>query len=432
MTHTGYFDSPWPSEDGGPSRLQVPRKGGGLNIQSETVLQCTSKRTHMSTMAVLGAPGEVFLLSHSVIRSHIGLPTSASVTRIDPESLNTLYRSPTLQGGPMWPGGMAVHINGNLYVVYGRYAHKLDRQCNLLSTYLLPLNEPYNSFVVLDNGLIVTKNLSATTPAQLTILKPDTFKSACNDVICPEASIARLSAHGNTVYLVGVTKVWRFHWNETLQRLIRDPDWQCHYLNDASQSYGWDMVIEGNNGWFMDNGKHNYLMSMLGAGVNAAPNRLIRVSLNHSETFQSWAVSGLPHGSITNPPLVDVSRRIVVGFDSANRHLRAWRISDPDDNKGHVQLTALWHHTPFGAASHMVLFPSTGELCVNDYKRFKEQLVVLDIENGQEKSRVNTGGWMQGVVFPCAGWHQDFYWCAMDRISRIFVPPVHSSRNEHA
>jgi hypothetical protein len=102
-----------------------------------------------------------------------------------------------------------------LYVVYGRYAHKLDRQCNLLSTYLLPLNEPYNSFVVLDNGLIVTKNLSATTPAQLTILKPDTFKSACNDVICPEASIARLSAHGNTVYLVGVTKVWRFHWNET-------------------------------------------------------------------------------------------------------------------------------------------------------------------------------------------------------------------------
>ena len=116
----------------------------------------------MSTMAVLGAPGEVFLLSHSVIRSHIGLPTSASVTRIDPESLNTLYRSPTLQGGPMWPGGMAVHINGNLYVVYGRYAHKLDRQCNLLSTYLLPLNEPYNSFVVLDNGLIVTKNLSAT------------------------------------------------------------------------------------------------------------------------------------------------------------------------------------------------------------------------------------------------------------------------------
>jgi hypothetical protein len=68
----------------------------------------------------------------------------------------------------------------------------------------------------------------------------------------------------------------------------------------------------------------------------------------------------------------------------------------------------------------MVLFPSTGELCVNDYKRFKEQVVILDIETGQEKSRVSTGGHMQGVVFPSAGWHNDFYWCSMDRLTRVF------------
>ena len=99
----------------------------------------------------------------------------------------------------MWPGGMAVHANGDIIVVYGRYAHKLNRQCKLIASFLLPVNEAYNSFVVLDNGLIVTKNLSDTTPAQLTTLYPDSFSMASSDVMCPEASIARLSAHGNTV-----------------------------------------------------------------------------------------------------------------------------------------------------------------------------------------------------------------------------------------
>lgn len=370
-------------------------------------------------MTVLGAPGEVFLMTHSVLRSHLGLSTSANVSLIDPITLKTVRQSIPLAGGPMWPGGMAVHANGSLIVVYGRYAHKLDRQCNLLKSYLLPIHEAYNSFVVLDNGLVVTKNLSSSTPAQLTTLNPETFKSACNDVICPEASIARLSAIGNTVYVVGVSRVWRYHWHDASQRLVRDTKWQCHYLQNASQSYAWDMVIEGDHGWLMDNGQHNYLMSMLGAGQNKSPNRLIRISLKQTDSFQTWPVSGLPFGSITNPPLVDAARRIVVGFDSANRHLKAWRmISSPDSSD--VQLQEIWHLPEMGAASHMLLFPNSGELCVNDYERFSEQVVVLDIETGREKSRVRTGGWMQGVVFPSPGWHHDFYWCSMDRLTRVF------------
>lgn len=370
-------------------------------------------------MTVLGAPGEVFLMTHSVLRSHLGLSTSANVSLIDPITLKTVRQSVPLAGGPMWPGGMAVHANGSLIVVYGRYAHKLDRQCNLLKSYLLPIHEAYNSFVVLDNGLVVTKNLSSSTQAQLTTLNPETFKSACNDVICPEASIARLSAIGNTVYVVGVSRVWRYHWHDASQRLVRDTKWQCHYLQNASQSYAWDMVIEGDHGWLMDNGQHNYLMSMLGAGQNKSPNRLIRISLKQTDSFQTWPVSGLPFGSVTNPPLVDVARRIVVGFDSANRHLKAWRmISSPDSSD--IQLQEIWHLPEMGAASHMLLFPNSGELCVNDYERFNEQVVVLDIETGREKSRVRTGGWMQGVVFPSPGWHHDFYWCSMDRLTRVF------------
>jgi len=234
-----------------------------------------------------------------------------------------------------------------------------------------------------------------------------------------------LSAHGNTVYVVGVSRVFRYHWQEASQQLVRDPDWEFHYLQDATQSYGWDMVIDGEHGWFMDNGKHNYFMSMLGAGMHKAANRLIRVSLHNAQSHQSWEVSGLPHGSITNPPLIDLKRRIVLGYDSANRHLRAWRIDAAANGNEHdVELNPLWHHENFGAASHMLLFANSGEVCVNDYKRFNEQVLVLDIETGQEKARVQTGGLMQGVVFPSAGWHRDFYWCSMDRLARVYVPTV--------
>jgi hypothetical protein len=72
----------------------------------------------------------------------------------------------------------------------------------------------------------------------------------------------------------------------------------------------------------------------------------------------------------------------------------------------------------------MLLFANTGEVCANDYSRFNEKVLVLDIETGQEKARVKTGGLMQGVVFPSAGWNRDFYWCSMDRLSRIYVPSV--------
>ena len=175
MAPSGYFDSPWPCEDAGPSRLQTPHNTACLDLQTDMKLACTSKRTQMSTMTVLGAPGEVFLLTHSALRSYLGLATTAQVSRIDPVTLKTLESSPRLEGGPMWPGGMAIHANGHIMVVYGRYAHKLNRQCQPVAAYMLPVNEPYNSFVVLDNGLIVTKNLSDTTPAQLTTLHPDSF-----------------------------------------------------------------------------------------------------------------------------------------------------------------------------------------------------------------------------------------------------------------
>jgi hypothetical protein len=362
----------------------------------------------MSTMTVLGAPGEVFLLTHSALRAQIGLPTTARVERIDPVTLKTIARSPRLPGGPMWPGGMAVLGNGDLYIVYGRWLHRLGRDCTVKAALQLPIDAPYNSFVVLACGLIVTKNLSDTVPARLSVIDPETCREIAS-LTCPEASIARLSADGDTVYLVGVTTIIRLHW--TGSALEIDPDWRWAYLGDSGNSYGWDVVLAAGHAWFMDNGHHRYRTSMIGAGVNPTANRLLRVALDDCDDHQAVAVSGSPGGSITNPPLVDAERGIVIAYDSANRHLRAFDLT----------LKPLWHKSGFGAASHMLLFEASGEIVTNDFGTGGESVVILDITGGAERGRVRIGGLMQGVVFPSPGWNRDLYWCSMAKVARVFV-----------
>ena len=420
MSRSGYLNTPWPGEDGGPARLQIPQSayglGLGLGLQRGERLACVTRHTLLSTMTLLGAPGEVYLLTHSALRARIGLPTTACVELIDPLTLKTLQKSPRLKGGPMWPGGMALHRNGNLYVVYGRYAHKLDRACQPLASHKLPLDQAYNSFVILDNGLIVCKNLSDKTNARLSVLDAETLQPACADIDCPEPSIARLSAVGNTVYVVGVRSLFRYHWNDSTGQLEFDTNWRFDYASGTSQTYGWDVVITDEHAWFMDNGQHRYFYKMLGAGVSPTANRLLRVSLHDASEHHSVEVSGLAGGSITNPPLIDMRRRIVIAYDSANAVLRAWRFGTAT-----FDLTPLWEKSPFGCASHMILYPESGELIINDYHHQSENVVVLDIKTGTERARINSGGITQGVVFPSPGWGRDFYWSSMGKLARIFV-----------
>ena len=427
MTSTGYLDSPWPGEDAGPQRLQTPHAvqalnpAPSLNLRPGEHLACTTRNTLFSTMTVLGAPGEVYLLTHSALRARLGFPTTACVERIDPITLAPLAQSPRLAGGPMWPGGMAIHRNGDIVVVYGRHAHRLDRACVPLARFQLPVNEPYNSFVILDNGLVVTKNLSRRTPARLTVLDPQTLEPVGQDTVCAEPSVARLSALGNCVYVVGLRSILRYHWDARQQRLVRDDGWSWDYIGSSSQTHGWDVVLDGENAWFMDNGHHRYVHRMVAAGVSRTANRLLRVSLSDAQDHDAIDVCGLVGGSITNPPLVDVKRGIVIGYDSANRHLQAWSLRAHSAQRRRAELTPRWQRRPFGCASHMILYPGSGELVINDYRHHGEEVVVLDIDTGQERGRVRSGGVMQGVVFPSVGFGRDFYWSSMGRLARVYV-----------
>ncbi len=416
MNKSGYFNSPWPGEDGSAQRLQVPSNLSGLDIGAAEKPQVTKRKFwwDFGNLVVLREKGQVYLLRANYLRHrYLRLPSSSVLERIHPETLEVIQKSPRLKGGPMWPGGLAVHRNGKIYVVYGRYCHCLDADCNLLKSFKLPRNAPYNSFVILDNGYLVMKHFSHQQKAHLTILDPETLEPVSEEVETIEPSIARLSAKENTIYVVGTESIFRYHFREGKPEL--DPSWKFTYIKDPKQTYGWDVVLSEKDAWFLDNGKHRYQFQMIGAGVSKNPLNFIRVSLQDSNDTSIQTVSNLPKGTVTNPPLFAEDKKILIVYDSGNSLIKALKYEE--DTK---VFRELWKKAGFGCSSHMIYYPDTGELCTNDYKTFTgDSSVVLDIETGEEKLRARLRNIFQGVIFPCPGWNRDYYYLTLDALIRV-------------
>jgi hypothetical protein len=394
-------------------------------------------------MVVLRDPGEVYVLRHTLGRRPFEHPVTAWVEQIDPETLAPFRRSPVLASGPFWPGGLAAHRNGSLHVVTGNHCHRLSPDLELLATRELPGPRPYNSFVVLRDGTLVMKDFDRdlAEPATLVLLDPDTLERRCSDVPLDEPVIARLSADGDDLYVVGATSVFRLHWDGPA--LARDPDWGAPYLGPGN-SYGWDPVVAGGQLWFMDNGAHDFVTTMRGAGVAPGPVHLHRFSLDNAGDREQVEVCGLPRGAVTDPPLYDAERRIAVAYDSANGVVQAFRF-------GQI-LTPLWRRE-LAHAAHMIFYPATGELVLHDFRSpafqrtragrafgrratavmrherlrraatrmSRDEVVVVDIETGREKGRAAVPSLMQSVVFPAPGFGRDLYWCTMTTLARIEV-----------
>jgi hypothetical protein len=172
--------------------------------------------------------------------------------------------------------------------------------------------------------------------------------------------------------------------------------------------------------------------------------RLVRMSLEDSEDRECVDVCGLARGAVTNPPLYDVGRRIAVAYDSANGVVQAFRFGS--------RLEPLWRRE-MSHGAHMVLHPGTGELVLNDFhgpavgrtrvgravsrratavvrraalrrlatRGSRDEVVVVDIETGEERGRAAVPSLMQSVVFPAPGFGRDLYWCTMTTLARIAV-----------
>jgi putative molybdenum carrier protein len=438
-----YWPSPWPAEDGGPRRSQAPAGLAGIVARPDCAPTVVHRDALGATMLVLRARGELFALRHTM-PARPEQPCTAWVERLDPETLATLARSPDLEAGPFWPGGLACHANGSLYVVFGNHAHRLSADLTLLRSHELPRLRPYNSFVLLANGLLVTKDFDHAThePALLSVLDPETLAPACEPVPLPEPSIARLSADGDVVYAAGDHTLFRLAWNG--RTLVRDGSWSHRYRTYPDQSYAWDVVLEGGHAWFMDQGAHDYAGTMLGAGVAAGPIRLFRVSLADARDHDSVEVSRQPRGTCTNPPLYDPERRIAVGYDSGNGVIAAWRHTEAG------ALEPLWQR-PLATAGHLIRFPDTGAILAYDFRApavfrtrafravaqriaplaarpaarralsraTSEDVVLLDVTTGEERARASIPTMFQSVVFPAPGWANDLYYCSFSTIARV-------------
>jgi hypothetical protein len=399
----------WRYEDGGPRRTQTV--DGGLFIKDGERLEVTTRTAPAVTMVVGRDGGELFLLRHTA-----GDGAVAIVERIDPITLESLASSGELPAGPVWPGGIGAHENGSIYVVFGNHAHRLDDDLHAVASRELPRHRPYNSFVTLPDGHLVTKDFGGSRPGvtvapedrepcEVLVLEPDGLEIVARTVL-PEPSIARLSADGDDVYIVGDASLLRAHWDG--RSLAHDAGFAARYRTLDGQTYGWDCVLAAGAAWFLDNGdgSERYSGTLRGNGVSTAPLHLVRVALATGEVTMV-EICGLPGGLIANPPVVDESRGVVVGYDSGNGVLAGFDIDT---------LSPRWRREQ-DHASHLLLYRDTGELVTGD----GTDVVVLDIATGDELARADSGGGVQSVLFPAPGVGRDFYVCSFLAISRVEV-----------
>lgn len=425
----------WPFEDGGPTRRQTvstralglpfrPPEGppqqhgddqrGNRNAQQRTpALEVTTRVAPAATMVVARGPGELFFLRHTA-----GEGAVATVERIDPVTLEPTAVSPELAGGPVWPGGLGAHPDGALHVVFGNHAHRLDAETlEVEAVRRLPRDRPYNSFVVLSDGHLVTKDFSGSLPGaplaaadrepcELVVLEPEGLEIV-DRLVLPEASIARLSADGNEVYVVGDTSLLRVRWDGASLRF--DDGFVAPYRTMEGQTFGWDCVLAAGAAWFLDDGdgSERFSGTLRGHGLSTAPLHLVRVDLASGDVMLA-EVCGLPGGLVANPPLVDERRSVVVGYDSGNGVVVGFDLET---------LTVRWRRDQDHAA-HLLLFEPTGELVTGD----GTDVVVLDVATGVELARADLGTGMQSVLFPCPGFDRDVYVCSFIGVSRIRVP----------
>jgi len=397
----------WGHEDGGPRRTAlVP---GGLHVAPDDRLVATSRVAPAFTMVVRGGAG-LYALRHTGGEGAIAL-----VERIDPTTLEPLTSSPELPGGPVWPGGLGVHEDGSLHVVFGNHASRLDPDLGVVTTRTLPRARPYNSFVELTDGHLVTKDFGGALAGgqartddpgcELLVLDPVDLEVVARALL-PEPSIARLSADGDDVYVVGDTSLFRVRWDGTA--LVPDEGFAVPYRTLEGQTYGWDCVLATGAAWFLDDGEGSdrFAGTFRGQGVSTAPLHLVRIDLG-SGAVALAEVCGKPGGLIANPPVVDERRGVAVGYDSGNGVVTGFDIDT---------LEVRWQRDQ-DHASHLLLYEDTGELVTGDHT----DVVVLDVATGAELGRTATDGGVQSVLFPAPGFGRDFYVCTFLALTRVEV-----------
>ncbi len=447
-----YWPQPWTGEDGGPRRWCNAEGQAGPGLKPGEELKVVAKKdAFASDMVIRREPGELFALRHTL---PFGDPLAGEVEgwveKLDPETLAVTASSPRVASGRYWPGGIAAHSNGDLHMVFGHSAHRLTPELEPLASRRLPVDRPYNSFVLLDGGELVTKDCDAPAglaPSTVSVLDPETLESLAPELELPEPSIARLSSDGVTVIAVGTETIFRLIFDRDAGRLEIDQSWNPRYGPAPGRSYGWDPVVTDEHVFWMDQGRNSTDWSMVGTGEDSAPVRLWWARIDDPQALRSVEISGLPYGTESNPPAWDPVKQTVIAYDAGNAVLRAWRMKGDE-------LEPLWRRDGFAHAGHLVLYPDTREVLAQDWQspallrqptvrrlvrpslrrlghsaRVRQlsrpigtdNLVLLDLDTGSDKARVRVPSPSQAFLFPAPGFERDFYYQSMTTIARVAV-----------
>ena len=236
-------------------------------------------------------------------------------------------------------------------------------------------------------------------PAELLVLEPERLEVVARLALPEAVDRATVGRRRRPSTWSAPSHLYRVHWDGAA-RCTLDDDFTVRYRTIEGQTYGWDCVIALGAVWFLDNGfgSERYAGTFRGQGVNPAPLHLVRVDLA--------TASGHAHRDLRAAERCrrePAARRRARGASSwastaATACVAAFDIAADGARSRRWQREQ--NH-----ACHMLLFADTGELVTTDHdaSRMVDDIVVLDIETGDERVRVASGSPLQSVVFPAAG-----------------------------
>jgi len=397
----GYYQHSTCATEYGGVRRQKHARSPGLNIQAGENLKVTSRRFAKGKWVVgtVNADNRLFIFGGSV-------PSQPDVSigwveEVDPITLETIRQSPELTtGGHNWCGGAAVLADGTIITGFGNRVHKLSLDLELINELELPVDHAHNGISLLSDGMMITRNLEHdhNKASVFTIFDPNTLK-VVKTVEFLGASIGRFcvdpTPEGDYVYATTPTHIHRLIYKD--QNLVLDENWSASYdLPGEDQSFAWCNTVGDDSVWFMDMGDTPPLETIMRAypvGTKplafskpcSAPVRVHRVSTADSSSTDVLTPFGLPNGGHNSSPLYVQDKKILLTFDTNNRKTGAWRFNGAGD------FEQLWVHD-IGNSNQVFYYPDTGEVVLDDVLEDNSvDTVLIDIETGEEKGRVNTG-----------------------------------------
>jgi hypothetical protein len=265
----GYWDSPWPVECGGPRRQKLVGTPGLALRPGEKLASTTRPSGGWPLMFIQREPGQLYLQCGPSLgprelppaRRQPGDRDCGWLEKVDPITLETLKRSPDLpSGGHLWCGAVVAHENGDIYMVNGRFCHRLTPECDLVVERELPFDGPYNGLLVLSDGNLIMKNLGDDAdPCLFSVLDPETLSPVGEPLVVDEAAMGRISADltadgSEFIYFTTEHELLRLRYSGGV--LSRDTGWGGSYsIEGEDQSAGWDTTIAAGSIWMQDMGR---------------------------------------------------------------------------------------------------------------------------------------------------------------------------------